>query len=227
MAPPPAGPCPVDIPAFANTQLALLDAELASEVAETGSLVSSASPASLQRAGLAITNLSVASQRTGLGGRAVLELAADGATAAAGSEGELPQHGIRTGDIVLVAELAAGGARKREIADLEKKGARGVVVKVKKDSVAVAINGGGGKGGKDGGDDDDDRTAALAAAGRVWLVKLADEVTHKRMSQTMEKLGKMGEAEYSILIRTLFGLSSPSPVPADLASSSSSPPLGL
>ena len=38
------------------------------------------------------------------------------------------------------------------------------------------------------------------------------------MNQTMEKLQKMSEAEYSSFIRVLFGLSSPSPVPADLAS---------
>lgn len=40
------------------------------------------------------------------------------------------------------------------------------------------------------------------------------------MNQTMEKLQKMGEAEYSSFIRVLFGLSSPSPVPADLTSDS-------
>jgi DNA polymerase alpha-associated DNA helicase A len=39
------------------------------------------------------------------------------------------------------------------------------------------------------------------------------------MNQTMEKLQKMGEAEYSSFIRVLFGLSSPSPVPSDLAAS--------
>lgn len=39
------------------------------------------------------------------------------------------------------------------------------------------------------------------------------------MNQTMEKLQKMGEAEYSSFIRVLFGLSSPSPVPQNLAES--------
>ena len=34
---------------------------------------------------------------------------------------------------------------------------------------------------------------------------------------TMEKLEKMGESEYSIFMRVLFGLSSPSLLPADLA----------
>lgn len=36
----------------------------------------------------------------------------------------------------------------------------------------------------------------------------------------MEKMQRMSEAEYSGFIRVLFGLSSPSPVPADLASDS-------
>lgn len=36
----------------------------------------------------------------------------------------------------------------------------------------------------------------------------------------MDKLQKMGEAEYSNFIRVLFGLSSPSPVPQDLEADS-------
>ncbi|KAJ0355201.1 hypothetical protein COL154_000794 [Colletotrichum chrysophilum] len=40
------------------------------------------------------------------------------------------------------------------------------------------------------------------------------------MNLTMEKLEKMTEAEYSSFMRVLFGLSSPSPVPSDLASDS-------
>lgn len=38
-----------------------------------------------------------------------------------------------------------------------------------------------------------------------------------RMSQTMQKLQKMNEQEYSSFIRVLFGLSSPSPVPENLS----------
>jgi DNA polymerase alpha-associated DNA helicase A len=37
------------------------------------------------------------------------------------------------------------------------------------------------------------------------------------MNQTMESLRRMHEAEYSSFMRVLFGLSSPSPVPTDLA----------
>ncbi|RYP49651.1 hypothetical protein DL768_004693 [Monosporascus sp. mg162] len=191
----------IDIPAFASTQLALLDAELQSELQETSGLISNTSPGWLQRSGFAITNLVISSQRTGLGGRTVLELSPDSATSSA--DGELPEHGIRTGDIVLVSEQPAGSAKKREVKDLEKKGARGVVVKVKKDAVAVAL-------------DEEKEDASLA--GRVWLVKLADDVTYRRMNQTMERLQKMGESEYTIFMRVLFGLSTPSSVPRNLSS---------
>lgn len=194
---------PVDVPAFARTQLALLDAELQSEIQETSGLISAASPASLQRAGLAVTNLVVSSQRTGLGGRTVLELSPDSATS---GTGELPEHGVRTGDIVLVSEQPAGSAKKREVKDLERKGAKGVVTRIKRDVIAVAI--------------DEDKEDAASFPGRVWLVKLADDVTYRRMNQTMEKMRDMPESEYSSFMRVLFGLSSPSPVPADLAKDS-------
>jgi hypothetical protein len=84
----------VDIPSFAATQLALLEAELQSELSETSSLISNTSPAALQKAGLAITNLSLSSQRTGLGGKTVVELGPDSATAS--KDGELAEHGVRT-----------------------------------------------------------------------------------------------------------------------------------
>ncbi|PNY29564.1 DNA polymerase alpha-associated DNA helicase A [Tolypocladium capitatum] len=191
----------LDIPSFASTQLILLARELQTEIADTSALVASHAPAALQRAGLALTNLVAASRRTGLGGRTVLELAPDAATT--GAAGELPEHGVRTGDIVLVAEQPAGAAKKREVRELESKGVRGVVVKVQRGAVGVAL---------DEGRDDDG-----GFPGRVWVVKLADEVTYRRMNHTMEKLQKMGEADYSSFIRVLFGLSSPSPVSPDLS----------
>ncbi|KAF5641011.1 hypothetical protein F25303_6999 [Fusarium sp. NRRL 25303] len=153
---------PVDIPAFATTQLALLEQELQTEINETSTLISNHSPTALQRAGLALINLVVSGQRTGLGGRTVLELSPDAAT---GSPDELPEHGLRTGDIVLVAEQPAGSAKKREVKDLEKKGARGVVTRVSRGWIAVAI---------------DEGREEVGFPGRVWAVKLADEVTYKR-----------------------------------------------
>jgi len=153
-------PTAVDIAAFARAQQALLDAELQSETAETQHLVASHSPPALQRAGAAVTNLVVTGRRTGPGGRTVLELGPDAATG-----GVMAEHGVRAGDIVLVAEQPAATARKREMRELEGKGARGVVTRVRRGDVAVALD--------DGGDE-------VAFGGRVWIVKLADEVTYKR-----------------------------------------------
>ncbi|TPX17977.1 uncharacterized protein E0L32_011945 [Thyridium curvatum] len=220
-------PKPVDVPQFASAQLALLARELRSEIAETADLVAAHSPQALQRSGLALTNLVLSGRRTGMGGRTVVELSADPATATTtttttsspGSSGgggaQLPEHGLRTGDIVLVAAQPAGAAKRREMKEMERRGVKGVVVRTRRADVSVALDGGGGgadgKGGADGGDED------AVLGGRVWMVKLADDVTYRRMNFTMEKLQKMSEAEYSSFTRVLFGLSSPSPVPEDLA----------
>lgn len=131
----------------------------------------------------------------------------------------MPEHGIRTGDIVIVSEQPAGSAKKREVKELEAKGSRGVVTRVGRSAVWVAL------------DSEEDEGVGTK---RLWLVKLANDVTYKRfglslyqieslaneirMNQTMGRLQKMKEEEYSSFLRVMFGLSSPSPVPEDLAS---------
>lgn len=147
------------IPAFAKTQLALLKQEQDSEISDSTSLIAAHSPAALHRAGLAITNLVITSQRTGLGGKTVLELGPDAATG-----GELGEHGLRTGDVVLVAGQPGGSAKKREVKELEEKGARGVVTRVAKEAVWVAV-------------DEGNEELPL---GRIWVVKVADDVTYRR-----------------------------------------------
>ncbi|KAK8162341.1 AAA domain-containing protein [Phyllosticta citrichinensis] len=200
---------PTDIPSFATTQLSLLNAELEAERAETALLTSAHAPQTLARAGLAIVNLTVASQRTGLGGKTVLDLEQD--SAVKGATGELLQHGIRVGDIVGLAEQPAGSARKKDKADKKERGVEGVVLKVTRGAVSVAL----------------DKEEVEVPGGRLWLpmlmatcgrVKLANDVTYKRMSQTMTRLQKFTESEYSPFIRALFGLSSLSPFPSDLPS---------
>lgn len=126
----------VNIPAFASTQLALLSAELAAETASTSTLLASTSPITLSRSGFAILNLVVTSQRTGLGGKTVLELEQDHAIKNAGQTGE---HGIRVGDIVRVAEQPKGSERKKEKVGREGRGVEGVVVRVGQKVVQVAL----------------------------------------------------------------------------------------
>lgn len=125
-----------DISSFAASQLSLLDNELQAELAETQLLTSTHAPTVLQRAGLALLNLAVASQRTGFGGKTLLELSLDPAVGG----GELPEHGLRVGDICAVAEQPKGAERKKEREGMEKRGAEGVVTKVQKEAVTVALD---------------------------------------------------------------------------------------
>lgn len=133
-------PKPTDIPSFAATQLTLLDAELQAELSETNALLSSHTPTTLSRAGLAILNLNVSSVRTGLGGKTVVELGLDPAVVSKGEKPDIPEHGIRVGDIVAVQDQPTGSAKKTEKRDLAKKGAEGVVLRVRRENVEIVLD---------------------------------------------------------------------------------------
>lgn len=125
-----------DIPAFATSQLSLLKRELDAELDETTLLTSTHAPTTLQRAGLAVLNLTLSSQRTGFGGKTLLELGLDPAV----GQSELPEHGLRVGDIVGVAEQPKGAERKKEREGMEKRGVEGVVTKVQREHITVALD---------------------------------------------------------------------------------------
>ncbi|KAL8673971.1 MAG: hypothetical protein Q9168_001614 [Polycauliona sp. 1 TL-2023] len=143
----------LDIPSFATNQLSLLALELAAETSQSATLLSTHSPRTLARAGLAITNLTLSSQRTGLGGKTVLELELDSAVAGGGEE--LGEHGIRVGDIVRVGQQPKGGEKKAEKRNIEDKGSRGVIVRVGQKIVQVALD-------KDGDEEE-------GLGGRLWV----------------------------------------------------------
>ncbi|CAN9203117.1 unnamed protein product [Alternaria alternata] len=194
-------PKSTDIPSFAASQLTLLDAELQAELSETNALLASHTPTALSRAGLAILNLNVSSIRTGLGGKTVVELGLDSAVVAKGEKPDIPEHGIRVGDIVAVQDQPSGSAKKTEKKELEKKGAEGVVLRVRRENVEIVL---------------DKEDADVPTGGKLWIVKLANDVTYKRMNQTMSRLQKLGDQEYTPFMRVLFGQASPTPLPSDL-----------
>ncbi|KAF2028834.1 DNA-binding protein SMUBP-2 [Setomelanomma holmii] len=179
-----------DIPSFAASQLTLLDAELQAELSETNALLSSHTPATLSRAGLAILNLNVTSIRTGLGGKTVVELGLDPAVVAKGEKPDIPEHGIRVGDIVAVQDQPSGSAKKAEKREGAKKGAEGVVLRVRRENVEIVL---------------DKEDADVPSSGKLWM-----------MNQTMTRLQKLDSQEYTPFMRVLFGQASPTPLPADL-----------
>lgn len=160
MAPTTASPQNLPPSALFTTLLTLLSLEQDSEVAETTLLLSSTPPGALARAGLAILNLSIQSLKTGLGGRSVVELGLDSSVVAKDAKGELPEHGIRTGDIVRVGEMPKGTAKKKEVSELKGRGVEGVVTRVGQRAVWVAL-------GKDASSGSDDVEGV--PDGKLWL----------------------------------------------------------
>lgn len=141
----------VDISTFATRQLSLLDNERQAEVDETQLLTSTHAPVKLQRAGLALLNLTISTQRIGFGGKTLLELAPDPAFT---TSEELPEHGLRVGDICAVAEQPKGAEKKKEREGMESRGVEGVVTKTQKSSITIALD-----------KEDDD----VPSVSRLWL----------------------------------------------------------
>lgn len=127
----------MDIQDFATEQLDLLSVELAAETSISTDLISGNSPTVLKRVGLAILNLSISSQRTGLGGKTVLELEEDSAIRTAGA---VLEHDLRTGDIVRIGEQPKGSEKKKDKNALEAKCVNGVIVKVSQHGLHVALD---------------------------------------------------------------------------------------
>ncbi|KAK2793024.1 hypothetical protein FQN52_002172 [Onygenales sp. PD_12] len=242
MPPPTPTPTPISIPPFANTQQSLLLAEHEAEIASSpvsrslssATAVSPSTRRTLQATGYALTGIVLVNCRTGMGGREVGEFGVDSAiggagkgkdkdkdkdagrdgAGAAGGEGRLGAHGIRVGDVVRVEDVAVGGrgvggkkGGKGEEMGGREKGIEGVVTRVGERGVWVAF---GGKGAGGGGREEESVEDLWGK--KVWMVKLANDVTYRRMKQTMIKMESMPESEYTYFMRVIFGHTTPSPV---------------
>ncbi|KAF7616836.1 hypothetical protein AFLA_004889 [Aspergillus flavus NRRL3357] len=221
-------PTPIPIPLFAQTQQQLLlqehEAEVSSStLASTAASVSPSTRRTLQATGYALTGIVLSQCRTGLGGRVVGEFGADAAVSTKNTDGhgkdgepQLGAHGIRVGDVVRVNEI--GSSTKKMGKDKASKdgkpagtgppkGPEGVVTRVGERSVWVAFGqqGGGGR------SKEDDEAIEELWGKKLWLIKLANDVTYRRMRQTMEKMGKIIESDYTHFMRVAFGHTTPLP----------------
>lgn len=176
-----------DIPAFAASQLTLLDAELKAELSETDALLSSHTPTALARGGLAILNLNVSSVRTGMGGKTIVELALDPAVVTKGAKPEIPEHGIRVGDIVALSDQPAGSAKKTEKKELEKKGVDGVILRVRRENIEMVL---------------DKEDADVPTGSKLWM-----SVIYRACRQTSRELIHGIESNWRMTLRTRGTLS--------------------
>lgn len=162
---------PTDIPTFASSQLTLLAAEHTAELDETALLTSTHAPSILQRAGLALLNLHISAQRTGFGGKTLLELSLDPAVGG----GELPEHGLRVGDICAVAEQPKGSEKKKDREGMEAKKVTGVITRVRREEVTVAL---------------DKEEVDVPSGGKLWL--------YVRPQQSVAVQGRLIDSTYVV-----------------------------
>ncbi|KAG2173383.1 hypothetical protein INT44_008735 [Umbelopsis vinacea] len=171
--------------AFIDSQLDLVANERKLEVEETTRLLSACSPAQLQKRGVALVGLRIASMRTGLGGKSLLDLElAQHLT----DSPRLPSHKIRTGDIVGLQEYKKDKPTSQTQLS-------GVVSRVTDTTVTVALQG----------REDDELPQALQD--RCQIVKLANNITYERMTHALNDLKR--DSSNTPLQRVLFGLQAP------------------
>lgn len=165
---------PTDIQTFAASQLALLDVEHSAEIEETAILTSAHAPIVLQRAGLALLNLQVVNQRTGFAGRTQIDLALDPSI----KSGDLPEHGLSSGDLCAVAEQPKGSEKKRDREVIEARKVTGVVQRVRREDISVAL---------------DKEDADVPSGGKLWLYVQPQQSTpeFQHISGTVSRAGRL------------------------------------
>lgn len=159
------------------------------DIDETNKLLDSKSPKQLARQGLAIINLIIGSIRTGMGGRTIITLELDPAVSQ--KDQELDFGEVRTGDIVRVSPYSAGSDSKKKGGTSKSKAKSGSnsasdsktkdaifvegVVSINSNSLNVALQ-----------DEFSDNISSLDT--RLWLVKLTNNATYKRMEFALKSL---------------------------------------
>lgn len=178
---------------FSKFKAAILK-EQEEDVAQTTEYINAYPPKKLAQMGLAVINLNISNMRTGIGGKTILELQLDNAI----SNGDLSSASMKTGDIVRIDKMTK--AKKKDEESKEKdESIEAVVVKVSNLTITVSVD-------ESAGDDKvlnyynntNDST-------RIWIVKLSNSITYKRMITTMNKVLELKESEKNDIHKLLLG----------------------
>ncbi|XP_044115960.1 DNA-binding protein SMUBP-2 [Neovison vison] len=169
------------VESFVTKQLDLLELERDAEVEERRSWQENISLKELQSRGVCLLKLQVSSQRTGLYGRLLVTLEPRRCVAAA----VLPSNSFTSGDIV---GLYDEGSQL----------ATGILTRITQRSVTVAF------------DESQDFQLSLDREQTYRLLKLANDVTYKRLKKALITLKKYHSGPACSLIDVLFGGSAPS-----------------
>lgn len=145
--------------------------------------------------GLAVTNLVMTNMRTALGGKTLIELGLDPAFSKL--DDEIQPGSLRVGDIVKLDRMSSPNLSKD--AD-ESSALEGVIVRLAGRAIIVSVEE----------DASDESLMGLYnntgnANIRMWIVKLTNSVTYKRMFQAMKKLAALNDQNKSEVLRIMLG----------------------
>ncbi|XP_042813350.1 DNA-binding protein SMUBP-2 isoform X2 [Panthera tigris] len=170
------------VESFVSKQLDLLELERDAEVEERRSWQENISLKELQSRGVCLLKLQVSSQRTGLYGRLLVTFEPRRCASATA----LPSNSFTSGDIVGLYD--EGGQL-----------ATGILTRIMQRSVTVAF------------DESHDFQLSLDRERAYRLLKLANDVTYKRLKKALITLKKYHSGPATSLIEVVFGGSPPSP----------------
>ncbi|XP_004441185.1 PREDICTED: DNA-binding protein SMUBP-2 [Ceratotherium simum simum] len=173
------------VESFVTRQLDLLELERDAEVEERRSWQENISLKELQSRGVCLLKLQVSSQRTGLYGRLLVTFE----PRRCASSAVLPSNSFTSGDIVGLYDAANEGSQL----------ATGILTRITQKSVSVAF------------DESHDFQLSLDRENSYRLLKLANDVTYKRLKKALITLKKYHSGPASLLIEVLFSESAPSP----------------
>ncbi|KAL6453383.1 HCS1 DNA polymerase alpha-associated DNA helicase A [Candida maltosa Xu316] len=172
------------------------------DVSQTNAYINAFTPKKLAQLGLGIINLQIANIRTGLGGKTILELQLDPGF----SDGEINTSTLRTGDIVKLSRMTTTttSTTKKKTKDndddqQDSEGLEAVVLKVTTSMISISV------------DESTDDSKILQYynntndQSRVWLVKLTNSITYKRMITTMNKINDFKDIDKNEIHRLLLG----------------------
>ncbi|KAG7662351.1 uncharacterized protein J8A68_004122 [[Candida] subhashii] len=176
------------------------------DVSQTNAYLAAYSLKKLAALGLAAINLQITNIRTGLGGKTILELKLDPAY----GDGDINTGTLRTGDIVKLSKMGKAIEKKKakkasatdDKADEEDSGIEAVILKAMTQTITVSV------------DESSDSEKVLQYytntndSARMWLVKLANSITYKRMITTMNKVNELKESDKNDIQKLLLGESS-------------------
>lgn len=193
-----------------------INLELQSDLLLTNSYLTSYSPKKLNKLGLAVINLIVTNVKNGLGGKTIIELEIDPALKS--NETEIQMGSLRVGDIIKLDKMSNANTSEtvqaKKAQDNSSKKKKGndeeenrqdesldaVLIKINSNAITISI------------EEDYPEEKVLSLYNntsndnvRMWIVKLSNSITYKRMTSSMNKLAELSPSNKSEIIQYLLG----------------------